>query len=204
MLRMLTRVVAGSLAAIGLAAVLGALWLLGGGITTKVPPGRAEVMVARRLRSLGVPREAADAKNPVAATPAAVKAGMAHFADHCAVCHANDGSGDTEVGRGIYPRAPDMREAATQGLSDGVLFYIIENGVRFTGMPAWGSGSPESDQATWHLVNFIRHLPQLTPEELAEMEQLNPKGPDERRGIDPEAFLRGDTVPSSPRHQHKQ
>jgi len=204
--RTFTRIVVGSLAALGLAAALTALWLFAGGIGAKQPPGPAEVLVARHLRSFGMPTGAAALKNPVAATPDVLASGMAHFADHCAVCHANDGSGDTEMGRGLYPRAPDMRGSATQALSDGALFYIIENGVRFTGMPAWGTGSAEGEQASWRLVHFIRHLPQLRPEELAHMRELNPKGPDEwRQQIDPDAFLRGDEVPSSPsdEHEHK-
>ena len=71
------------------------------------------------------------------ATPEVIAAGMAHYADHCAACHANDGSAETQIGLGMYPRPPDMRQPATQTLTDGELFYIIENGVRLTGMPAW-------------------------------------------------------------------
>ena len=70
-----------------------------------------------------------------------------------------------------------MRAAATQELSDGELFYIIEFGVRFTGMPAWGDGSSEGEKIGWNLVHFIRRLPSLTPDEIAEIEQLNPKSP---------------------------
>src|SRR5215204_5096493 len=84
---------------------------------------------------------------------------MAHFADHCAVCHGNDGRGDTEMGRGLYPKAPDMRLDATQQLSDGELFYIIEHGIRFTGMPGWRTGTTAGEESSWHLVRFIRHLP---------------------------------------------
>ena len=103
----------------------------------------------------------------------------AHFADHCASCHGNDGSGQTQLGRRLYPRAPDMRLPATQALSDGELFHVIENGIRFTGMPGWGGGvSPE---VSWKLVLFIRHLPRLAPEEILEMERLNPKSPSEWR-----------------------
>ena len=54
-------------------------------------------------------------------------------------------------------------------LSDGELFWIIENGVRFTGMPAFGGVHRAQD--SWNLVLFIRHLPQLTMEERAEMER---------------------------------
>jgi hypothetical protein len=49
------------------------------------------------------------------------------------MCHANDGGGETSLGRNVYPPAPDMREARTQGMSDGALFYVIENGVPWTG-----------------------------------------------------------------------
>ena len=101
---------------------------------------------------------------------------MAHFADHCAFCHANDGSGSSEIGRGLYPKPPDMRAAATQGLTDGELFYIIENGVRFTGMPAFGTGKEDAagEKLAWQLVLFIRHLPRITDEEISRMKQLNP------------------------------
>ena len=100
---------------------------------------------------------------------------MAHWADHCATCHANDGSGKTSIGRSLYPPAPDMREPSTQTLSDGELFYVIERGVPFTGMPAWGTGTPGGEEDSWKLVHFIRHLPKLTPADLADMEKLNPK-----------------------------
>ncbi len=68
-----------------------------------------------------------------------------------------------------------MTLAATQSLSDGELFYIIHNGIRLTGMPAWGEGPPEEDRDSWNLVHFIRHLPEISPEELAEMRTMNPK-----------------------------
>jgi mono/diheme cytochrome c family protein len=141
--------------------------------------------------------------NPVAATPQTVRDGMAHFADHCAVCHANDGSGNTEMGRGLYPRAPDMRLAATQSLSDGSLFYIIENGVRLTGMPAWGEGTPDSEAASWRLVHFIRHLPALSDAELDEMKTLNPKTPVEwREQEEARQFLEGGGAKPTPAAPH--
>jgi mono/diheme cytochrome c family protein len=121
---------------------------------------------------------------------------MAHFADHCAMCHANDGSGETEMGRNLYPRAPDLRAPATQNLTDGELLYIIEQGVRFTGMPAWGDGSEESRRASWALVHFIRHLPQLSAGEKVEMESLNPKSREESEEEESEErFLQGDRPP---------
>lgn len=77
----------------------------------------------------------------------------------------------------LYPKPPDLRLAETQKLSDGELFWIVENGIRFTGMPAFGGSHGSQDD--WKLVLFIRHLPQLTMEERVEMERDNPKGPPE-------------------------
>jgi mono/diheme cytochrome c family protein len=115
---------------------------------------------------------------------------MEHFADHCASCHANDGSGTTALGKGLFPPAPDMRAAATQSLGDGELFYVIEHGIRFTGMPAWGTGGTAGENASWHLVNFIRHLPTLTADELDTMQRMNPRPPAEvRQELDEERFL---------------
>ena len=51
-----------------------------------------------------------------------------------------------------------MRRPETQSLSDGELFYIVHNGIRLTGMPAWGKDPPEKDEDSWKLVHFIRHL----------------------------------------------
>ena len=67
-------------------------------------------------------------------------AARAHWADHCAACHSNNGSGDSEMGKHMYPPAPDMRQADTQNLTDGELFYIIQNGIRLTDDASWGGG----------------------------------------------------------------
>jgi len=170
----------------------GAVLVLRGGISARVEPTRAETVIARGLRRLGIPDSERQPGNPVPSSKESIAAGRGHFADHCAICHANDGSGQTEMGRNLYPRSPDLRLPQTQELTDGELFYIIENGVRLTGMPGWGDGSEESKRASWHLVSFIRHLPQLTREEKLEMERLNPKSPEEWREMqEDEEFLKG-------------
>ncbi len=85
------------------------------------------------------------------------------------------------MGSGLYPKPPDLRLPETQDLSDGELFWIIENGVRFTGMPAFSNGAEHgATQESWKLVHFIRHLPHLTAAERIEMERYNPKGPEDR------------------------
>jgi len=162
------------------------------GFSARDGPTALEAFVARRLRLLAIPRRAREMTNPVAVNTEVLVEARAHFADHCASCHANDGSGDTPIGRNLYPKPPDMRKSETQSLSDGELFYIIHNGIRLTGMPAWGPDDPVHDADSWKLVHFIRHLPELTAEELAEMRQLNPKSSHEMHGEkEIEQFLRG-------------
>jgi mono/diheme cytochrome c family protein len=175
------------------------------GISARDEPTAVEAFVARRLRHWAVPRGEREAKNPVAPTTEALARARAHFADHCASCHANDGRGKTQIGQNLYPKAPDMTLADTQDLSDGELLYIIENGVRLTGMPAWGEAGAHDATESWELVHFIRHLPKLTADELAEMESLNPKSPAElKEEEEMRKFLEGGepSGPAPPGHKH--
>lgn len=158
--------------------------LLRNGVSARSAPTTTERMIARNMRHFAVPAAARRARNPVPLTPAALADGRAHFADHCADCHGNDGRGLTEMGQNLYPSPPDMRTAITQQLSDGELFAIIKNGVRLTGMPAW----QHDDEDTWKLVLFIRHLPNLTPKELEEMKRLNRVSP---LDLEEKEFLEG-------------
>jgi mono/diheme cytochrome c family protein len=169
------------------------------GFSARDAPSSVEKFVARRVRALAVPARARDARNPVSPSPDVFADARAHFADHCAVCHANDGSGRTTIGQNLYPKAPDMREPDTQRLTDGELYDIIQNGIRLTGMPAWGKEGDPNDEDTWKLVHFIRHLNELTPARLKEMETLNPKTPAEieEERLD-EEFLRGGAAPATP------
>ena len=149
------------------------------GFSAREKPSAVEEFVARSARSLAVPAQAKNMKNPFTATPEVMAEARSHFADHCALCHANDGSGQTPIGQNLYPKSPDMRLPATQKLTDGELYYTIRNGIRLTGMPAWGEPEPHRDDDSWKLVLFIRHLPQITPAELKEMERFNPRNPAE-------------------------
>jgi mono/diheme cytochrome c family protein len=186
------------------AAGFAAYSVLHNGVSAKATPSAIEVMMARRARHMALPSKARSLTNPVPASPENLRDGMLHFADHCAICHGNDGSCDTMMGSGLYPKPPDLRLAETQKLSDGELFWIIENGVRFTGMPAFSTrhSAPED---SWKLVHFIRHLPQLTAEERLEMERNNPKSPaDLQEEQQEDDFLNGKTAapPAEAHHHH--
>ncbi len=187
--------------AAGLAIAAG-VSMLHNGLSARATPTAMETMFARNARHLAIPANARDEHNPIAASKETLTEARAHFADHCATCHGNDGSGNTMYGKGLYPKPPDLRGAETQKLSDGELFWIIENGVRFTGMPAFGGGHGSQDDS-WKLVLFIRHLPQLAMEERVEMERENPKGPQDREeDQEEEDFLRGQPVQQKPEPAH--
>jgi mono/diheme cytochrome c family protein len=165
------------------------------GFSARDRPMAVEVWIGRKLRSAALPSDARGHTNPVANTPEALADARAHWADHCAICHANDGSGDTLIGKRTYPPAPDMRLPATQAMSDGELFFVIQNGIRLTAMPAWGGDSEQDAQDSWKLVHFIRHLPQLTAADKKEMEKLNPKSPDDLKEEEEEKrFLKGEDI----------
>jgi mono/diheme cytochrome c family protein len=179
-----------------------AVSILHNGLSARAKPSAMEAMLARNARHLAIPANARKTANPVATSDEVLHDARLHFADHCAVCHANDGSGDTLFGKGLYPKAPDLRERDSQKLSDGEIFWIIENGVRFTGMPAFG-GSHDSTDDSWKLVLFIRHLPQLTAQEQLEMEKNNPESPSDREEERHENEFLGKTPGQHPEaHSH--
>ncbi len=168
------------------------------GFSTRTEPMQMEKALANTIRGRAIPSRYKTMNNPVAVTPEVIHEGMAHWADHCSACHANNGAGDTMYGKTMYPRPPDMRKQGTQEMSDGELYYTIKNGVRLSGMPAFGDPG-DDDVDSWKLVVFIRHLPQLTEAEETEMQRLNPKSPDEfQEEKEEEDFLKGDAKPASP------
>jgi predicted CXXCH cytochrome family protein len=135
------------------------------GFSTADEPSSLEKAVAHATRNLAIPRNARLEANPLKATPEVLKESRESFLDRCAICHSQDGSGQTRVGRSLYPKVPDLRLPQTQNLTDGEIRYIIRNGVRMTGMPGWANPHDEPDEESWKLVFFIRSLRQLTSEE---------------------------------------
>lgn len=179
-------------------------WMIHRGFSTRTAPGALETSMAESMRDAAIPPHYKSLQNPVAVTPEVVKEGMEHWADHCSPCHANNGSGDTMYGKTMYPRPPDMRRRETQQMSDGELYYTIQNGIMLSGMPAFGAAG-DNDLDSWKLVAFIRHLPSLAQTEEMEMEKMNPKSPDEmQEEQDEENFLKGSPAPAqpSPSHHH--
>jgi mono/diheme cytochrome c family protein len=201
MMRRGSGIAIGVLLVLVMAGVAGSASLLRHGLSARDEPTAIEAYLARKMRHWATPAGVRVMTNPVPLTPEVLAEARAHFADHCAACHGNDGKGKTEMGQHMYPRAPDMTQRQTQTLSDGELYAIVENGIRLTGMPGWSNGSAEAHRASWTLVHFIRHLPKITTEEVAEMEKVNPKTPEEYEELKREQeFLEGGTPAAQSGH----
>jgi mono/diheme cytochrome c family protein len=182
----------------------GGLYMFSRGFSARTAPNRIEAFIAPRLRNLAIPSRAREAKNPITDSADVMSEAMAHFADHCAFCHGSDGSGDTHAGKGLFPKPPNMRQRETQELTDGELYYIIENGIRYTGMPAFGESDNGQDEDTWKLVILVRHFPNLTDDQIAQIDQMTPKSPMElKQEEEIQNFLQGSDAPASPgNHKH--
>lgn len=180
---------AAGLVAAGAVALL--VVLHGHGLSAARSPSAIEERAAMAAWRFLVPAGVKTAVNPVAASDAVLTEATEHWADHCAVCHASDGRGSTKLSRHMYPPVPDFRSSRIQSLTDGELFYAIEQGMPWTGMPAWTTGTDEGARESWALVHFIRHVPNLTPAEVTRIDALMPKSPaDLKQAQDIEDFLK--------------
>jgi len=181
-----------------IAALIGlAIWFQRHGFSAREEPAWYEKMLARHARRIATPAGAKELKNPHPLTDEGLVEAREHWVTHCSTCHALDGSGNTTIGRNLYPKAPDMRDLDTQKLTDGEMFYIISNGVRFTGMPAWGG--EDSPQSIWQLVGYIRRLPALSPEEKLLLEKLQRGETGEGKAAAPKTHTH---APGAPPHKH--
>lgn len=134
---------------------LGAIYaalLIHQGFRANEEPSALEKLVARTVRNLSIPGSARRQTNPWKLTRENLQEAREHFLARCAICHGTDGSGITEVGRNLYPKPADLRAPRTQDLTDGEIHYIIQNGVRLTGMPAWGNPHGTSPTAPGSLI----------------------------------------------------
>jgi mono/diheme cytochrome c family protein len=115
------------------------------------------ILEVTRVRSIKA--YASGVKPPAAlADHKRVVAGTSHFAEHCSACHSAPGVEAGEIAKGLYPQPPVLNHAASLW-SSGELFWIIRNGIKMSGMPAWPD---HSDEDIWNIVAFLGQLPGMT------------------------------------------
>jgi len=137
--------------------VIGLLYryIVSGGLTARQKASAIESYTARKLIEFSIPSEARAQKNPLDGGEANADAGRELYRAKCEVCHGYDGRDRTALSGGLFPPAADLQGPESVKKTDGELFYFIRNGVRNTAMPAWQL----TDQQTWQLVVYLRHLP---------------------------------------------
>ena len=122
--------------------------------------------ILETVRTRSIKAHAADIQVPPGLdNPDRLRMGVEHFAAHCAVCHGGPGVPKGDIGKGLYPPAPDLAHTSTH-LSEAEMFWVIKNGIKMTGMPAWAD---HSDEEIWATVAFLKKLPGMTPEEYAKL-----------------------------------
>lgn len=152
------------------AAVLAAAAVLGAGLvdfSAIRPPGRLEERLARFALDRSIARRAGSGRNPLADSDAAAREGLRLYGVQCVACHGAPGVDPTEAGASLNPPAPGLTLPRVQHRSDAELHWIVANGIRMTGMPAFGPS--RNDEDVWRLVAAIRRLPRLSGDERREM-----------------------------------
>lgn len=161
----------------GLAAVVacGAAFVWAGLFNTaaSVPAGELERKIAGIALDRSVQRRAPKGGNPLKPDPDVLRGGLAHYKAMCVTCHGAPGLDASEAGEGLNPPAPDLSTGKVQKRTDGELFWLVQGGIRMTGMPAFGP--THKDEEIWKIVAFVRRLPALSPEEQQELKRAGAK-----------------------------
>lgn len=161
------------------AAVLGVIAIAAAGLIlwrrgfeARSDPPEWESDIAMKLHDSAIPARYEKLTSPLPANQIDLVEAGGHYEEHCAACHGDNGNGETKFHGIMNPRPTDLRSDDTQEMSDGELYWVIKNGVRWTGMPAFGKPG-DGDEHAWKIVAFVRHLPKLTAAEQQQMQQPN-------------------------------
>ena len=162
---MLKGLVAGFLTAVAAAFVAAYLLLISGRVPANADatPGRLETWMAGTSLDATLAREAPKGPNTVPISDANLIEGINLYAQHCALCHgtAAGDSSASPIAKGLYPRPPQLATDGVEDDAEGISFWKIKHGIRWTGMPSWGRAL--TDQQIWTLALFLKHMNNLPP-----------------------------------------
>lgn len=156
----------------------GALGLYGGlyNVAADVPHTQPVFWLLETVRDRSIAVRAAGVVVPPDLTdPGRIASGAGQYAEMCSGCHLAPGMKRTEISRGLYPRAPQLRRGSRPTPAED--FWVVKHGVKMTGMPAWGV--THNDEILWDVVAFLRKLPDLTADQYQTLVKSAPKTHDE-------------------------
>ncbi len=130
-------------------------------------PGGLEQWIVSTLRDRSLARQTGDITPPEPFDAPTVARGALIYADACELCHGGPGRQAEPFAYGLHPVPPSLDSPVVQDGTDGEFFWVIGNGLRFTGMPAFSGLYDEEDR--WALVAFLRRLPELLPADYAQL-----------------------------------
>jgi mono/diheme cytochrome c family protein len=144
------------------------VWRGGYNVAATVPHWKITHWFLEKVRERSISTHSKGIVVPPLNNPKLIEAGFRNYHEMCRLCHGAPGYSQTEIARGLYPSPPDLtKEESVKGRKDAQFYWIIQNGIKMTGMPAFGSTHEE--QELWGIVAFLRRLPGLKPEEYRAM-----------------------------------
>ena len=169
------RTLAAIIIVLGIVIIGGAGFLFMGGynVAATAPHARLTQWILHTTMERSVSARANSIHAPVQFTQEQISEGALDFGEMCVECHGAPGKERGEVGKGLNPSPPDLAHAVARW-SSAELFWIVKNGIKMTGMPAFGP--THSDDRLWSIVAFVRQLPKLTPKDY-EKTQHSAEGP---------------------------
>ncbi len=136
-------------------------------ISATQPHWTTTLWIIDQLRERSIEAHSKGIRPPPAKTPRLMKTGLEHFHEMCRDCHGAPGYKPEEFAEGLYPKPPDLTDRDIQELSDPALFWVVKNGIKMTGMPAFGR--THDNDVLWGMVYVVRQLPGLKPDRYEKM-----------------------------------
>lgn len=136
-------------------------------IAATQPHWKTTVSIINRLRNASIAAHSTGIQPTSITDPKLLNEGLRHFHEMCRLCHGAPGYEKEEFAKGLYPKPPDLASRGIQQLRDAEIFWVLKNGIKMTGMPAFGP--THQDDELWGMVSISRRLPGLTPEQYKKM-----------------------------------
>jgi mono/diheme cytochrome c family protein len=141
-------------------------------VSAAKPEGKITDWFLNTTKDHSIHSRAAKIAVPSLSDSVLVAAGFEHYNEMCVTCHGAPGRKPDELAQGLNPPAPDLAQS-TADLSPAEMFLIVKDGIKMTGMPAWGP--THSDSTIWAMVAFLQRLQTLTPKTYKAFQNSQPQ-----------------------------